>query len=87
VRRLIAAVLLVLAASPLTAPFSIGNPLDLFGGATAQIQSKKNPDAPTAHLDGPPADANRLEVVLAAGPAPVTSDHTASLPLNRPLRV
>jgi len=45
-QRLCALVLLALAASPLTAPFSAGHPLDLLGGATAHVQSKKAPDDP-----------------------------------------
>lgn len=45
-QRLCAFVLLVLAASPLTAPFSAGHPLDLLGGSAAHVQSKKAPDDP-----------------------------------------
>lgn len=49
-QRLCALFLLVLAASPLTAPFSTGHPLDLFGGTTAHVQSKKAPDDPIVSL-------------------------------------
>lgn len=41
-----ACALLLLAISPLTAPFSAGHPLDLLGGSAAHIQSKKAPDDP-----------------------------------------
>jgi hypothetical protein len=44
-QRLCALLLLALVASPLTAPFSAGHPLDLLGGA-AHVQSKKAPDEP-----------------------------------------
>jgi hypothetical protein len=52
-QRLCALCLLVLAASPLTAPFSTGHPLDLFGGTTAHVQSKKAPDDPIVSLAVP----------------------------------
>ncbi|MGE3344539.1 MAG: hypothetical protein AB7L71_14010 [Vicinamibacterales bacterium] len=41
-----ACALLLLAISPLTAPFAAGHPLDLLGGSAAHIQSKKAPDDP-----------------------------------------
>jgi hypothetical protein len=52
-QRLCALFLLVLAASPLTAPFSTGHPLDLFGGAASHVQSKKAPDDPIVSLAVP----------------------------------
>lgn len=45
-----ALLLLALAISPLTAPFSAGHPLDLFGGSAAQLQTKKAPDEPLVTL-------------------------------------
>lgn len=49
-QRWCALFLLVLAASPLTAPFSTGHPLDLFGGSASHVQSKKAPDDPIVSL-------------------------------------
>lgn len=60
-QRLCALFLLVLAASPLTAPFSTGHPLDLFGGTTAHVQSKKAPDDPIVSL-AIPFDPSTAEV-------------------------
>jgi hypothetical protein len=79
-RRFLVAVLLVLAASPLTAPFAVGNPLDLFGGEAAQVQAKKAPDDPTACVGAP---------VVAAVPTDLIrcdpSDRSAATPtLRRP---
>lgn len=66
-QRLCAILLLALAASPLTAPFSAGHPLDLLGGDAAHLQSKKAPDEPAAgFLPGP-----AILSVCAAG-APLT---------------
>lgn len=64
-QRLCALFLLVLAASPLTAPFSTGHPLDLFGGSTAHVQSKKAPDDPIVSL-AIPFDSSTTELSIAA---------------------
>lgn len=70
-QRLCTLFLLVLAASPLTAPFSTGHPLDLFGGTTAHVQSKKAPDDPIVSL-AVPFDA-------------IITESWASIPTCRPL--
>jgi len=49
-QRLLAATLLALVVSPLTAPFAAGHPLDLLGGSATHIQSKKGPDDPIISL-------------------------------------
>lgn len=78
--------LLALVVSPLTAPFSAGHPLDLLGGASAHIQSKKAPDEPVVTLAlGLALEA--IPVLVADAPAPVVSDkalgsHSHSLPLR-----
>ncbi len=86
-RRFLVAVLLVLAVSPLTAPFPVGNPLDWYGTGAAQVQSKKAPDDPAAHAGAP---------VVAPVPAHLVScdpgDRSVATPVLRrpqdlPLRV
>lgn len=64
-RRLCAVILLVLAASPLTAPFSVTDALDLFGPQTATVQAKKAPDEPLV------APGARTGVVVVV-PSPLT---------------
>lgn len=49
-QRFCALLLLALVVSPLTAPFSAGHPLDLLGGPSAHVQSKKAPDDPVVSL-------------------------------------
>jgi len=66
VRRLLAAVLLVLAASPLTAPFSVNDPIELFGGVGAHAHAKKLVDDPLASLCSGPA-----------APGPVPTEQSA----------
>ena len=62
-QRICALALLVLAASPLTAPFSSGHPLDLLGDAAAHIQSKKAPDDPIVTLASPLVAGTTLSLV------------------------
>ncbi len=61
-RRILAAWLLALAASPLTAPFSIQDPVELFGGVGTHASAKKGVDdlsaaaSPAVHTPVPGAD-------------------------------
>jgi hypothetical protein len=86
-QRVCALFLLVLAASPLTAPFSAGHPLDLFGGATAHVQSKKAPDDPIVSLAAP-LDATTTEswTVIAMLP-PLAGQVRGVDALHLPLRL
>lgn len=86
-RRLLAAVLLMLAISPLTAPFSVGDPLELFGGATAQIQSKAAPDAPPVHASALTHEISTPLLTTTVLAAAVPLDQTPSRLLNLPLRL
>lgn len=63
-RRLCALVLLVLSASPLTAPFSVTDAQDLFGSQTATVQAKKAPDEPLVVLCAAPGVAAVLQPPL-----------------------
>ena len=49
-----AVLLLLLAASPLTAPFSAGHPLDLFGDSAFHLQGKQPPGDPNVTLPTTP---------------------------------
>jgi hypothetical protein len=75
VRRLCALVLLLLSASPLTAPFSVTDAQDLLGSQSATVQAKKAPDEPLVALGAAPGVAAILQApldvitsVLDAGP-------------------
>jgi len=85
-QRLCAIALLALAVSPLTAPFSAGHPLDLLGGASAHIQSKKAPDEPVVTMAiGPTVHATPVLVAEDAGSAvsgQTVRPHSHSLPLR-----
>jgi hypothetical protein len=78
--------LLALVVSPLTAPFAAGHPLDLLGGASAHVQSKKAPDEPVVTLAVGPALHTTATVVAEDAAPPVSSQavlpHSHSLPLR-----
>ncbi|GMV23899.1 MAG: hypothetical protein AMXMBFR57_38480 [Acidimicrobiia bacterium] len=87
-KRLVAAVLLVLAASPLTAPFSVDVPMDLFGDGGLHVQAKKPVEDPLATVPAPVVAT--IAVVLddtspsghsGGWSVPNTSSHTTPLRL------
>lgn len=63
-RRLCTIVLLLLSASPLTAPFSVTDAQDLFGSQTATVQAKKAPDEPLVALCATPGVVAVLQTPL-----------------------
>jgi hypothetical protein len=81
-----ALLLLVLAASPLTAPFSAGHPLDLFGGSATHVQGQKAPDDPLVTLwsvpDAPVALRQEPERPLRTSPPSQRSSASFDLPLR-----
>lgn len=85
-QRLCVIALLALAVSPLTAPFAAGHPLDLLGGASVHIQSKKAPDEPVVTLALGPALLRTATVVAEeatpAVPGRTLRPHSHSLPLR-----
>jgi hypothetical protein len=72
---LLVALLLVLAISPLTAPFSVQTPLDVLGDVTSWTAPKKLADdlktdaVPSAPLDPPGVDWSLTERIAATSPA------------------
>jgi hypothetical protein len=85
--RICALFLLVLAASPLTAPFSSGHSLDLLDDSIAHVQSKKAPDEPVVSLPGPLA-GDWARGWNNHGPArPVAGKARGVDALQRPLRL
>jgi hypothetical protein len=75
VKALLVALLLVLAISPLTAPFSIQSPLDVLGDVTSWTTPKKLADdlktdaIPSAPLELPGVDWSLTERLVAPSPA------------------
>ncbi len=86
-QRICALALLVLAASPLTAPFSSGHPLDLLGGAAAHVQSKKSPDEPIVSLPSPLVAGTTLALVVVEITTPVSGQPRGVDALHLPLRL
>jgi len=86
-QRVCALFLLVLAASPLTAPFSSGHPLDLLGGPTAHVQSKKSPDEPIVSLPSPLVAGATLALVDTAFARRVSGQPRGVDALHLPLRL
>jgi hypothetical protein len=75
VKALLVALLLVLAISPLTAPFSVHTPLDVLGDVTSWTAPKKLADdlktdaVPSAPLDLPGVDWSLPDRPAATSPA------------------
>lgn len=85
-QRILAALLLALVVSPLTAPFAAGHPLDLLGGTAPHVQSKKGPDDPVVSLSVAvvvftPLSVVTIESTVAVG-GPDLDPHTHALPLR-----
>jgi hypothetical protein len=81
-----ALLLLALAISPLTAPFSAGHPLDLFGDA-AHVQTKKAPDEPLVSLPSVVPSFASEEVVPSDAAQLPTNGATGLIQLDLPLRL
>jgi hypothetical protein len=82
-----ACALLLLAASPLTAPFSAGHPLDFLGGSAAHIQSKKAPDDPLVSAGAPltvltPIDLTVPAIVRVVAAPLAVRPHSHARPLR-----
>ena len=88
--RLLGLALLLLAVSPLTAPFSTLDPLDLFGGATAPsptaVQSKIQTDDPAAELGAGVGFGPRFFAGIATSLVSARNSRGAT-PLVTPLRL
>lgn len=89
--RLLGIALLLLAVSPLTAPFSTCDPLDLFGGGatvpvSTSVHAKTVADEPAADVSGP---IGLLPVLLYGGmvQSRTVSSTPALCPLDIPLRL
>lgn len=88
--RLLGLALLLLAVSPLTAPFSTCDLMDILGGATApssvSMQAKAAPDEPVAEVGAFPGLAGTLAVSVAFRSRALHQLH-GSVPLTIPLRL
>jgi hypothetical protein len=89
--RLLRLALLLLAVSPLTAPFSTCDPLDLFGGgatvpAPTSIQAKSVSDEPAVEIGSP---VGLVPVLLAGGSVQAWTCRGSQAvgPLDIPLRL
>ena len=89
VRALVVA-LLLLAVSPVTAPFSTYDLQDRFGGTpssgVAVLQSKAAPDESIAHVSGAP-DLHAVRRATPDGQRPIARHARDGRPLHVPLRL
>lgn len=87
--RALVVALLLLAVSPVTAPFSTYDLQDLFGGTShgvAVFQSKTGPDESTVHVSGAP-DLRVTRHATPDAPRPLARSDRGARPLHVPLRL